>query len=240
MAPHQPLSEESEESEEESEEDEPARIQSIHRKTLYEEQIKERTALVEALAWEGTLKIRLQSGSPSAAMSQFSRLEEHTVTLPKNPAEERSGIADDRTGMGCEVCGYLSKAAKRCNFLDHMRKHRNNKHGLVEGRPDLCPTVAATNKARTITTRTSPVSWLTGSQPNKRNYRDGLLTPLFAELAKERHEDPAYYETQLHREDLNEQIRGALRGNSACAHGINLCVWDDNRQQWFGTCKIDY
>ena len=87
----------------------------------------------------------------------------------------------------------------------------------------------------------TPSSWLVGSQPQTtQNFRVGLLTPLFVELAKEHREDEAYYETRQHLTDLQHQLGQALRGEQACAHGIDFCVWDPQTQQWFGTCKKEY
>ena len=70
------------------------------------------------------------------------------------------------------------------------------------------------------------------------DYFDGLLTMKFAELATTHHSLAAdYYASVSHKRQLNHTIEHALRGQQACAHGIDFCIWDAKNQCWVGSCK---
>lgn len=199
-------------------------IQSIinYQKDLYDDQIAARTKLARAIKYGDVVKFKLQSGSPSAAASAFAIEKIHTIRLPEEPSP---------TVPRCNICGFESSAPKLCDAYKNIRNHRATQHPQADPQPDLAPGTGGKRQELSVLAGAKEVR----THPN---YFDGLLTLKFAELAETHHSYASdYYEDVTHKRQLNNNINKALRGQQACAHGIDFCIWDAKKQCWVGSCK---
>ena len=128
----------------------------------------------------------------------------------------------------CDVCGYTSKASNRRMALRNVRRHRESYHPGALPQADLNPK-----------TYRGTMSELCGVRIDYDvKYKDGLLTEPFAKLATT-HAVPGHYKLEAHKRQLNNSIYRALRGRSACAHGIDFDIYDAEKECWVGSVK-DY
>ena len=138
----------------------------------------------------------------------------------------------DRTCPACNICGFTSKAERRDHAFANVRAHRKRAHPEAGPQAGLNPGKGS-GQRQEITV----LAGAAGAHVYP-NYFDGLLTTKFAELATTHHSHATdFYASVSHKRQLNKMINEALRGNQACAHGIDFCIWDAKNQCWVGSCK---